>query len=405
MIAIEEALEIILDNITEGPAVVVDTRDALGLVLAADIESRGDIPPFTNSAMDGYAVRSSDTRGASRENPVTLAVIEDVPAGTVPSKTVPPGGATKIMTGAPLPEGADAVIIVEETEERLGGVVCFTAVSPGQNVRPAGEDVKKGELLLPRGTVIRPAEMGMLAAAGATRVKVVAAPRVALLATGSELVEADRTPGPGQLRNCNNYALTGLVKKYAAVPVDLGIAGDDEEELRAKLLEAASFDIIVTSGGVSVGEYDLVKKVLGDLGAETKFWKVRMKPGKPLAFGTIGGKPVFGLPGNPVSVIVSFEQFVRPAILKMSGRRRLKKPILSAVITEHVEKPTDRVHLIRAAVRREGDRYTASPTGPQGSGILRSLTSAQGLIVLPVETSSVEAGETVRVMMLDWPEE
>lgn len=404
MIAIEEALQIILNHIKEGPETVVDIEKALGLVLAGDVRAAGDIPPFTNSAMDGYAVRSSDTRGASRDNPVKLALLEDIPAGRVPSKEVNSGRATKVMTGAPLPAGADSVIVVEETKERDGSVLCFSAVKAGENIRRAGEDVRDNEPVLPRGTVIRPQEMGMLAATGTTRVRVFKRPRVAILATGSELVEAGNTPGPGQIRNCNNYSLIGLVKKYGAEPEDLGIVSDDENALRERLLAAASRDIIVTSGGISVGEHDLVKKVLAALGAEMKFWKVCMKPGKPLAFGLIKGKPIFGLPGNPVSVIVSFEQFVRPAILKMIGRKKLVKPIITAICERRIEKPTDRVHLVRAGVTRRGDSYYASPTGAQGSGILTSLVRANGLIVLPKETSVVEAGDSVKVMMLDWKE-
>lgn len=407
MITIERALGLILNNIKEGPAAVADACDAFNLVLGEDVRAKNDIPPFDNSAMDGYAVRSIDTRGASRRHPVKLRLLEDVPAGRVPVRIVTRGLATKIMTGAPIPRGADAIVVVEETREEAGVVCCRAEVAPGDNIRRAGEDVRKGSRVLARGKVIRPQEMGMLAAVGHTRVRVIRRPRVAILATGDELTDPERAPapGPGQVRNCNNLSLIGLVKKYNAEPVDLGIAPDDPIMLHARLEEAAACDMIVTSGGVSVGEHDLVKQVLAEMGADMKFWQVCMKPGKPLAFGLIRGRPVFGLPGNPVSVIVSFEMFVRPAILTMMGKKDLEIPAITAILKERVEKPSDRVHLIRAMVTQKGERYYVSPTGPQGSGILSSLVMGDGLIVLPKMKTVAKAGERVKVVMLDWPAE
>ncbi|MCX6355069.1 MAG: molybdopterin molybdotransferase MoeA [Candidatus Aureabacteria bacterium] len=405
MITIEHALTLILNNIKVGPSTVVDACDALGLVFAEDARARNNIPPFDNSAMDGYAVRSADTRGASPRSPVILQLLEDVPAGHLPKKTLGLGWATKIMTGAPVPRGADAIIIVEDTEEKDGVVRCCAEVKRGENIRRSGEDVRKGEAVLRKGNSIRPQEMGMLAAMGRTRVRVIRRPRVAILATGDELIPPDRIPGPGQVRNCNNHSLVGLVKKCNAEPVDLGIAPDDSAKLHAQLREAAACDMIITSGGVSVGEHDLVKKVLAEMGAKMKFWQVCMKPGKPLAFGLIRGKPVFGLPGNPVSVIVSFEIFVRPAILRMMGKKRLDRPLITAILEKRIEKPADRVHFIRAKVCLKGTRYHASPTGPQGSGILKSLVMGGGLIVLPKAKTVAKAGEKVAVMMLDPAEE
>ena len=404
MITIEEALRHILDTITEGPATVAEIRDALGLVLARDVRSRCDVPAFANSAMDGYAVRSADTLGASRRRPVELRVVETVPAGSSPTRRVGPGQASAIMTGAPMPRGADSVLIVEATARRGGTVRCLAEARAGEHIRRAGEDVRRGTLVLHRGTVIRPQEMGMLAAVGVTRARVIRRPRVALLSTGSELVDAARRPCRGQVRDCNRVSLHGLVVKYGAVPVDFGIAGDDARGLRRRLRATASCDLVLTSGGVSVGEYDLVRRTLAELGAEMIFWRVRMKPGKPVAFGLLGRTPIFGLPGNPVSAIVSFEIFVRPAILAMMGRTRLAKPVITAILGEKIEKPADRVHLVRARIRRRGGISVAVPTGPQGSAILRSLTRADGLIVVPARTTVVEAGSPVRVMMLDWPE-
>jgi len=405
MISVREALAFILNHIKAGPETVVPTAEALGLVLAEDVRAPNDIPSFTNSAMDGYAVRSSDTRNASRRRPLTLKLLETVPAGRVPKKRICAGWATKIMTGAPLPRGADAVLIAEDSGEKNGSILCFADLRRGENVRRAGEDVTRGERVLPKGTLIRPQEMGMLGALGRARVRVIRRPRVAILATGSELVEADRTPGPGQIRNCNNLSLIGLVRKYGAEPVNLGLVRDDARLLRARIIAAASCDLVVTSGGVSVGEHDLVKTVLARLGTAVKFWQVRVKPGKPLAFGLVRGTPVFGLPGNPVSVIVSFEQFVRPALLRMRGLTKLTKPVIMARCERRIEKPADRVHLIRARVRRRRGKYYAAPAGLQGSAILTSMVMADGLIIVPARKTVVRAGEMVHVMMLDWSEE
>ncbi|MCX6356666.1 MAG: molybdopterin molybdotransferase MoeA, partial [Candidatus Aureabacteria bacterium] len=363
MITIARATRAILNSIKAPTSAVVPLEDALGLVLSKSVSAPNDIPPFTNSAMDGYAVRAADTRAASPRTPVALRVIEDVPAGRVPRRAVMRGNAARIMTGAPLPKGADAVLQVEYAEERRGTVLCRLPVRRGANVRRAGEDIRKGQRALARGAILRPQELGMLAAVGVPHVPVFSRPRVAILATGSELIHPSRTPGPGQIRNCNSYSLIGLVRKYGAVPVDLGIVPDIPSLLRRKLREAAGCDIIITSGGVSVGTHDLVKRILIEVGGKMKFWQVCMKPGKPLAFGLIRGKPVFGLPGNPVSVIVSFEMFVRPAILSMMGMPAGPLPSLTALLGRRIVKPADRVHLIRAKLTRRGGRLYASPTG------------------------------------------
>lgn len=405
MISAREALAFILNHITVGPETVVPAGQALGLVLAEDVCAPDDVPPFANSAMDGYAVRSSDTAGSCGKRPRLLGLIETVPAGSLPKKRIGAGQATKIMTGAPLPPGADAVLAAENSAEKNGAVLCLAPVRRGENVRRAGEDVRRGERVLRKGALVRPQEMGMLGAAGKTRVRVVRRPRVAILATGSELIEAGRTPGPGQVRNCNNLSLIGLVGKYGAEPVDLGLVRDDERALKSRIAAAAAYDLVVASGGVSVGECDMVKTILSRLGECARFWQVRVKPGKPLAFAIVRGKPVFGLPGNPVSAIVSFEQFVRPALLKMMGRTRLHKPVIKACCKKRIEKPRGRAHLIRARVWRSGGKYHASPVRAQGSGALSSMVKADGLIVVPASKTAVRPGETVRVMMLDWAEE
>lgn len=401
MILIGRARRYILNHITPLPAATVPAGETLGLVLAEDVRADGDVPPFRNSAMDGYAVRSADTRGASRARPALLRLAEVVPAGKTPSRTVRPGTAAKIMTGAVLPRGADAVLIVERAAERGRTVLCFAEARRGENVRRAGEDIPRGGLVLRRGAVVRPQEMGMIAAAGRTAVRAVPRPRVAILATGSELVRPGRAPGPGRIRNCNNLSLAGLVRTCGADPVDLGIVPDDPALVRRALLAARGFDMLLLSGGVSVGEYDVVRRVLSRVGTAARVWQVRVKPGKPLAFGLLGRMPVFGLPGNPVSVMVSFELFVRPALLAMAGRRPRAAPVVGAALDGRIENDSGRVFLVRARVTRAGGRLAARPVRGQGSGILMSMVRANGLIVVPARARRVRRGAAVRVMLFD----
>jgi molybdopterin molybdotransferase len=410
MISVGKALEYVLKHFGPLEPEEVEILDALDRVLAEDVYSDIDIPPFDNSAMDGYAVRAGDTVGASPEAPVTLRVIGDLAAGYTTDLVVEPGTAIRIMTGAPLPAGADAVVRFEETSEGLAGegrddlVEVFSEVVIRENVRPAGEDILKGELVLTEGTILRPQEIGVLASLGRARVRVIRRPRVAILATGDELVGIDESLAPGKIRNSNEYSNAALVQRYGGVPVRLGIARDDVEELTAKIREglAHKVDLFLTSAGVSVGDYDVVKDVLGAEG-EMHFWQVRMKPGKPLAFGEIQGVPLLGLPGNPVSAMVSFEQFARPAILKMLGKTRLRKPTVEAILEEDVES-SGRRNFKRAVITRRGGEYYASVTGPQGSGVLTSMVKANGLVIIPEGVRHVKAGERVAAQMLDWPE-
>ncbi|MBM4465945.1 MAG: molybdopterin molybdotransferase MoeA, partial [Chloroflexi bacterium] len=358
-----------------------------------------------------YAVRAADTVGASTETPVRLRVIADLAAGYTTDLVVEPSTAIRIMTGAPLPTGADAVVRFEDTSERLvkgnrpgDWIEIFSQVVVGENVRPAGEDIRKEELVLPEGTVLRPQEIGVLASLGRARVRVIRRPRVAILATGDELIAIDEPLAPGKIRNSNEYSNAALVQRYGGIPIRLGIARDDMEELTAKIREglAQGVDLFLTSAGVSVGDYDVVKDVLGAEG-EMHFWQVRMKPGKPLAFGEIQGVPVLGLPGNPVSAMVSFEQFARPAILKMLGKTRLRKPTVEAILEEDV-KSSGRRNFKRAVVTKRNGEYYVSVTGPEGSGILTSMVKANGLAIIPEGVRHVKAGERVTVQMLDWPE-
>jgi molybdopterin molybdotransferase len=411
MISVDEALEYVLKHFEPLESEEVEILGAMDRVLAEDVYSDIDIPPFDNSAMDGYAVRAADTVGASAEAPVTLRVIGDLAAGYTTDLVVEPGTVIRIMTGAPLPVGADAVVRFEETSEGLSAgerradwIEVFSQVAVGESVRPAAEDIRKGELVLPQGTVLRPQEIGVLASLGRARVQVIRRPRVAILATGDELVSIDEPLRPGKIRSSNEYSNAALVQHYGGVPIRLGIARDDVGELTAKIREglAQGVDLFLTSAGVSVGDYDVVKDVLGTEG-EVHFWQVCMKPGKPLAFGEIQGVPLLGLPGNPVSAMVSFEQFARPAILKMLGKMRLRKPTIEAILEEDVES-SGRRNFKRAVITKREGEYYASVTGPQGSGILTSMVKANGLAIIPEGIRHVKAGERVVVQMLDWPE-
>lgn len=416
MLAVEQALERVLQAIPVLEAERVPLAGTLGRVLAEDVTADIDMPPFDTTSMDGYAVHAADTHGASPERPVTLRVLEYVPAGRVPQHRIEPGTAIRIMTGAPLPEGADAVVQFELTDEaqtrrpaQAGGTVqVYAAVQPGHNLRRRGEDVRSSATVLPKGTVVRPPEIGVMAMLGYTHALVYRRPKVAILSTGDELVEIDQQPGPGQIRDSNRHALAAAVTRYGGVPVLLGIARDSIDDLRSKLQAATAADLLVTSAGVSVGDLDIVREVL-QMEGEMTFWQVRMRPGKPLAFGHLNGVPLMGLPGNPVSSLVSFEQFVRPAILKMQGHTRLRKPEIWATCLDYIDNRGGRRSYMRALVERDPaypteNRYLARLAGAQGSNILTALARANGLIVVPETQEFVEPGEQVRVQMLDWPE-
>lgn len=402
MIKIEEALEKILDGVEVLGEEAVGILDCLCRVLAEDIYAGTNLPPFDNSAMDGYAVRSTDLKGVSKENPGTLKVIEEIKAGDVPKEALAKGVCCRIMTGAPIPEGADSVIMVEDTEaDSREEVRIFKQTGCGENIRRAGEDVKEGDLVISKGVVIRPAEVGMLAALGKRTVRVVKRPRVAILTTGNELVDIEEEVGPAKIRNSNGYALYALILKYGGIPLMLQTARDSRDEIRRKIEQGIKADMLLVSGGVSVGEYDLVREVMKELGVEMRFYKVAIKPGKPLAFGLIDKTPVFGLPGNPVSSMITFEIFVRPALLAMSGRNDFRRTEVRATIKEEIRKKPGWRHYLRAQVEyREGRGY-ATLTGPQGSGILSSLIKANGLIIIGEEVTMVESGSEVLVRLLD----
>ena len=405
MLLVEDALTKFLDHFHPLEPERVPVLDAVNRVLAEDIVAAYDIPPHANSAMDGYAVRVEDTAGAREDAPRRLRVAGELAAGYTRDAPIEPETAIRIMTGAPIPPGADAVIPFEETTRDNDAILVTRRYPHHANVRAAGEDVRAGETVLVKGAVLRPQEIGMLAALGQTDVAVIRRPRVAILSTGDEVVDASQPLAPGKIRDANGYSVAAAVVKSGGVPIRLGIARDRIEELTAKIRAglAQGADLFVTSGGVSVGDFDVVKQVLAAEG-EIAFWRVQMKPGKPLAFGTIQGVPLLGLPGNPVSALMSFEMFGRPALLKMQGKTRVAKPTIEATLVDEIKRKDNRRHYVRVRLEVRGDETFARLTGDQGSGILLSMVRADGIAIIPEDWTRVDAGTRVRVMMLDWAE-
>jgi molybdopterin molybdotransferase len=401
MISVKSAIETILKEIKPLGVESLDIMNSMGRVLGEDIIAARNNPPWDNSAMDGYALRADDARTAGPESPVTLKVIYDLPAGHAPKSAIGKGEAVRIMTGAPVPEGADSVIMVELTEAGDGTVGIRSKVNIGDNIRKSGEDFKAGDMVIKKGAVIRPAEISMLATVGVPFVFAYKRPRVAVVSTGDELVDINEVPHMGKITNSNSYALSALVAECGAVPLTLGIARDTKESLRAKLEAAMDADCIISSGGVSVGDYDFVKDVLKDMGSQMIFWKVAMKPGKPLAFGVIGGKPAFGLPGNPISSMVAFEQFVRPALLKMSGRSAIFRAALSARLTKDIKIKPGRMNFIRAELMIEDAGLTVTPLDGQGSGVISTTVRANCYVIVPEDSSGFKKDETVKVQPFD----
>jgi len=406
VITVEEAQQSVLDRIERLPSVPADILDTLGRVLAEDVVSDIDIAPFDNSAMDGYAVRAADIADASEQRPIVLDVVDHIAAGVFPSVTVGAGQASRIMTGAPIPDGADAVVKVEDTlpgaaDGGTGGTVSIGVSAPvGSNVRRRGEDCRAGDVVLAAGEVITPAAVGLMAAMGRSSVAVYRRPRVAVVSTGDELVEIDELPGPGKIRNSNSYSLAAQVIAAGGEAHRLGIAKDDEAETRAILSRAPEFDIMVSTGGVSMGDFDVVKDVLTEIG-ELDFWKVAMRPGAPQTFGTIGGTPFFGLPGNPTSCTVGFELFVRPAMRKMAGHEALFRPRVSAVLAHDVKKKSGRRYFLRGRLTPQGEGYSVGLTGSQSSALLTSMHRANCLVSLPAEATLIPGGTVVECIRLD----
>ncbi len=400
MLTVEEARATVLQRLAPRPAVEVPLPAAAGRVLAAPIRAARTVPPFRNSAMDGYAVRASDVEPATPDRPVRLAVVGEVAAGQVPAQPLPPGGAIRIMTGAPLPTGSDAVVRIEDTRSRDGGVDVLAGVAPGMHVREAGEDIRAGEEALPAGVALSPARIGLLASLGIGQVLCYPPPRIAILTTGDELRDPGQALGPGQIVNSNRYALSAAVREAGASAVDLGVARDRREELELRIRGAEGADLLVISGGVSMGSYDLVRDLLADRG-RLIFWQVALRPGHQLAFGQVDGIPLLGLPGNPVSTLVAFEVFARPAICVLGGLSAWRRLELRATAEEAMEKGREVEQYYRGIVRPDGFGWAVRLTGPQGSHVLRSMALANCLIRIPVGVRRVEAGTPVDVVVLD----
>lgn len=396
MITIDEALDIVLSCVRPLASEQRPLLEALGRTAASDIISPERVPAFDNSAMDGFAVRGAELQAGRRR--FTIAV--ELPAGTFATTPVPEGAAAKIMTGAPLPDGVDTVVPVELTSQDGDTLVVDQTVATGANVRLAGEDVDIGDVLFRRGALLGAAELGLLASVGHSTATVTRRPRAAVLATGSELVPLGEPIGPGQIRDSNSITSYAQVLGAGGEPVLLGIARDDLGETRQLVDAALEHDVVITSGGVSVGEWDFVKQVQDELGVERRFWGVATKPGKPLAFGTKGSTLVFGVPGNPVAAMVSFELYVRPALLALQGRTDIYRPYVTAEAMEDVDSTRDRTEARRCRLVHGKDGWGFTTTGPQGSAILRSMALAQGLVLVPPGYPGARPGAELVVQLL-----
>ena len=417
MLTPTEAARLILEHVAPLSPVRRPLREALDLVLAEDVASPIDLPPWDNSAMDGYAARAADVEGASAGRKVVLAVIESVAAGQFPARPIGPGQATRIFTGAPLPAGADTVVRQEDTEDGGGDpkrVTVVTGRDARKNVRYRGEDIRKGEVVLPAGTALEPAQLGVLASIAHGTPLVHRAPRVAFMGSGDEIVDLDRSDeilAGRKIATSNSYTLHALIRRAGGIPLDLGLARDTKDSLREHLAGgeggggARDADLLVTTAGVSVGEHDFVREVLAELGCDMKLWRIRMRPGAPLGFGLLHGTPWIGLPGNPVSTMVTFELFVRPAIRRLLGHRLPFRRTVPVCMGERVTLGPRLRHFLRAVVRPEGagGALVARLTGPQGSGILTSMARANALLIVPEDRAEVSAGDTLAALLLDDP--
>ncbi|HEU0233832.1 MAG TPA: gephyrin-like molybdotransferase Glp [Gallionella sp.] len=439
-LSVAAAQQCVLESVATFGAEQVKLEQSLGRVLAEEVRANRDQPPYDISAMDGYALRSADLTGI----PATLEIIEDIKAGDMPSKSLAPGQCARIMTGAPMPQGADAVIRVEDTEavsaetlspnsdettshstkpasgqvagclpqagERdaaslrefiANAVQINQSVKAGNDIRRLGENMRNGEVVLAPGTAITPGVIGVLATVKRAQVQVYRRPRVAILSTGNELEGLDEPIDPNKIPNSNSYALMGQVQALGIEPVLLGIARDDPDELARYLKRGLEYDVLLVSGGTSVGVHDYVRPTIEALGAQMLFWRVAMKPGHPVAFGNVGEKIIFGLPGNPVSSMVCFEQFVVPALRRMMGHARTHRRTIEARMTHNVKHQPGRTEFIRVLLAKEPGGYAATSTGAQGSGMLLSMARADGLAVVPGDSAGLAAGSTVTVQLLD----
>ena len=408
MLSVDEALQHILRDLQPLPVELAPLDECLGRVLAEDLIAAIDLPPFANSSMDGFALRAADLLGACADAPVQLEVVMDIAAGAAPEGRLGTGQAARIMTGAPLPAGADAIVPVEQTDADWTSaenstmarqVAVMTQVAPGDYVRPVGENVRAGQEVLAAGTQLRPQHLGILAALGQAQVPLRRRPRVAIVSSGDELVEVHEPLAPGQIHDVNSYTIQGMVSELGATPLRLPIARDSQDAVRALFREALQLqpDLLISTAGVSVGAHDVVRDVLEELG-ELNFWRVNMRPGKPLAWGQVQAKPFFGLPGNPVSAMVTFEIFVRPAVLRLAGRAEVEQ-VHRATVCEDLHSDGRRSYL-RVTLQHEDGRLLARTTGTQSSGALLSMVLADGLLVVPEGVTFVPDGSELEVHLL-----
>lgn len=397
-LSVTAAQQCVLESVTSLGVEQLKLEQSLGRVLAEEVRANRDQPPYDISAMDGYALRSNDLAVV----PAIVEIIEDIKAGDMPTKTLAPGQCARIMTGAPMPEGADAVIRVEDTEAKPDNRVQINlSVKPGNDIRRLGENMRNGEVVLTAGTEITPGVIGVLATVKRAQMQVYRLPRVAILSTGNELEGLDEPVDPNKIPNSNSYALMAQTQGLGIEPVLLGIARDDPEELASYLRRGLEYDVLLVSGGTSVGVHDYVRPTIEALGAKMLFWRVSMKPGHPVAFGKVGEKIIFGLPGNPVSGMVCFEQFVAPALRRMLGHTRTHRRTIEAVMTHNVKHQPGRTEFIRVMLSRKNGGYLATSTGAQGSGMLLSMARADGLAIIPGDCKGVAAGDMVMVQLLD----
>ncbi|HEU4680561.1 MAG TPA: gephyrin-like molybdotransferase Glp [Gemmatimonadales bacterium] len=405
-LAAAEAATRILADVRRQPALRMPLDDALGGVLAEDVVSPIDIPAWTNSAMDGYAARGEDVRGATESKPVRLRVVEHLPAGRFPTRTIGPGECARIFTGAPVPQGADSIIRQEDTDQGSETVSIIKDRDVGVNTRRVGEDIGKGSTVLTAGTELGPAQLGVLASLAVAHPLVYRRPRVALLGSGDEIVDIDQPEeilSGRKIASSNTHTLRALVRQAGGEPVNLGIAGDTPESLREHLNRALDCDLLITTAGISVGEHDYVRSVLDELGATQRFWKLRMRPGAPVGFGLLGEVPWIGLPGNPVSTMVTFELFVGPAVRKMMGHTRPFRRSIPVCVVEPIRLKPKLQHFLRGIVTEGPRGPEARLTGPQGSGILTSMVLANALLVIPEGQHETAVGSNVQALILNDP--
>jgi molybdopterin molybdotransferase len=400
LLDIEAARQAVLERVSVLPAEDVALDEALGRVLAEDVTSAESIPPFDNSAMDGFAVRAEDTRGAAPDAPVVLRVVDESRAGRPAVSTAGPGEAIGVSTGAAMPAGCDAIVRIEEVEARGGSIAISAPVEPGRDVRRAGDDVRPGEVVLRRGAVLGPSELGVLASLGRAAAPCARRPRLAVLTTGDELVATDQEPGPGKIRDANAHSIPALGRAVGAVVAQVGHVGDDADATRDAIRGLLEADVAVVCGGVSVGEHDHVRPAFANLGVGEVFWGLALRPGKPTWFGTAPDRTlVFGLPGNPVSAVVTFILLVRPALLAMAGASP-DRHRSTAVLDAPYPKRSGRAHFVRVRLEARDDGWHAQPTKEQGSHVLTSMLGADAFAVIPADREDVQAGERVGIDLL-----